>query len=146
MVGCSSQGIAFSDGGGERSRYSTTGSVPIPSEPIYGVAETGKGTGDTIAAPYKSSAAAGYQEPAIKRDTLAPVGAASYDSGSSRAFGQQPGARTPGYPQYASNGWGNGQYVGGSYAMGPVEAPSGAPAPAGKRYAASVPSYPDRPS
>jgi murein DD-endopeptidase MepM/ murein hydrolase activator NlpD len=141
LAGCSSQGIAFSDGGSERSRYSTTGSVPIPSEPVYGVADAGKGTGDTVAAPYKSPAAASYQ-PAIQRDTLAPVGA-TYDSASSRAFGQQPGAKTSGFPQYASNGWGNGQYVGGSYAMGPVEAPSAAPAPAGKRYAAS--DYPDRP-
>lgn len=139
LGGCSSQGIAFSDGGGERSRYSTTGSVPIPSEPVYGVADAGKGTSDTVAAPYKSAAAASYQ-PAIQRDTLAPVGA-TYDSASSRAFGQQPGAKPSGLPQYASNGWGNGQYVGGSYAMGPVEAPSAAPA--GKRYAAS--DYPDRP-
>lgn len=144
LAGCSSQGISFNDSGTEPSRYAATGSVPIPSEPVYGAADTGK-AGSSAA--YRAAAAdSSYQEPAIKRGALAPLRTASYDGaanagGSSRAFGQQDGAKKLGYPQYASNG---NDYVGGSYAMQPVEAAGAAPAPSGKRYAAS--DYPDRPS
>ncbi len=132
LIGCSSQGVGFADNGSSGYGQGATGSVPIPSEPVYGEADSGS-------APYWSSQARGgsapvagaYKEASIERGTLAPVNASYAHAGAQE-------------PPIAD--------AGGSYAIQPIEAHDAAPAPSAsqatyrsaKRYAGSVPSYYDR--
>ncbi len=127
LAACSSQGISFDDGGGHRQRYSKAGSIPIPSEPVYGhtgASVTGSGTGDV---PYWKAAAGSSPrtEPFIERSALAPVKTASY------------------------SGQVSGGYVGSSYAMQPIGAHDSRSSPyasqpvqpSGERYAQASSGY-----
>ena len=129
--GCSSQGLSLSDSGAGAYGQGATGSVPIPSEPVYGYPDTPSARAGSPAAP-----ASGYHEASVQRGPLAPVLPAAYD-----------GAGTDhGDPRYASGSAEPGSAaVGGSYIMQPVEdhgAKSGSYGPdagnaGGKRYAQS---------
>jgi murein DD-endopeptidase MepM/ murein hydrolase activator NlpD len=117
LAGCGSQGISFWDGGSESKSY-RAGSIPIPSEPIPGH----RGNAANAPAPVLQPAVVTSQSSgaAIQRAALAPVHSASADQGA-------------------------GGYIGGSFAMQPIEpAPAKAtPAVQGKRYAQAPGGYYD---
>ena len=126
LIGCSSQGVRFSDSGSNDYRQGSTGSVPIPKEPVYGEADSGSAPYWSSKARVPSASAAGgaYKEASIERGTLAPV-SANYE------------------PQ--------GAYVGGSYALQPLDGHEGGHTPSAsrltyesaKRYAGPAPTYYD---
>ena len=129
LIGCGSQGVRFSDSGSNGYRHGTTGSAPIPSEPVYGEADNNAAPYWSAQARVPSASAAGgaYKEASVERGTLMPVSAS-----------------------YASNEP-QGAYAGGSYALQPLDAhDSGGNASASKltyqsakRYAGPASSYYD---
>ena len=131
LAGCSYQGISYEDVSGKR--YSKAGSIPIPPEPVYGYPDdTVTGSRPSNAPYWKASTTPVYEPAAIKRTALAPV-----DPSSDRVAA-------------------TGDYVGGTYALQPVDAHDArnsskpyAPAKTeshGKRYAQAGPGYYDRDS
>jgi murein DD-endopeptidase MepM/ murein hydrolase activator NlpD len=129
LAGCSSQGISYDDVGEQPKRYSKALSIPIPSEPVYGHADSSVTASGPSDLPYwKESSNSTYAPARIERTALAPVQPASY------------------------SGPASGSYVGGTYAMQPVDVHEGQSAPyaskpaasAGTRYAQAGPGYDDR--
>lgn len=102
MAGCSAQGVSYDDLQAKRYQEHKAASAPIPSEPVYGYSDS-----DTV------FAVARYQQPAIKREKLAPVRVASLDN----------------------------NYVGSSYAMQPLQPSRQNTSSGGKRYAQAGPGY-----
>lgn len=113
LAGCGSQGIDYGDSGPKPSARRATLSVPIPSEPVYGHADSRNVSGR---APYATASKNGYyQEASVQRGALAPLGANSDE----------------------------GAPIGGSYAMQPVVEDGGAGVskptyPSSQRYAGSA--------
>lgn len=78
LAACSSQGFSLSDNGyGRDGRH---GSIPIPSEPVYGYPDRTGAAGSPYGAPFRSAAVEEHSQPVIQRTSLAPVGTASYES------------------------------------------------------------------
>ena len=128
LIGCSSQGVRFSDSESKGYRQGSTGSVPIPSEPVYGAADSGSAPYWSSKARAASAAAAGgaYKEASVERGTLTPVNASD--------------------TRQASN-----EPQGSSYALQPLDAHDGAGSvsaskltyQSAKRYAGPAPRYYD---
>lgn len=133
LIGCSSQGVRFSDSESKEYRRGATGSVLTPSEPVYGEADSGSAPYWSSKATVSSAPAAGttVKEATVERGALVPVSAS--------------------YPRQASNEPPQGAYAGGSYALQPLdatEAGRGASASkltyqATKRYAGPASTYYD---
>ena len=132
LMGCSSQGVLLSDSGSNAYGQKTTGSVPIPSEPVYGEADSGSAPywSSKARVPAASATGSAYKEASVQRGTLTPVSTA--------------------YAAPASNDQ-QGADLGGSYALQPLDAPASGQTPnaskltyeSAKRYAGPAPSYYD---
>ncbi len=126
LAACSSQGLSLEETGSSNYAHNTRGTVLIPSEPVYGYPDKDAAASDHRA-PFNTADAslgASAAPTSIQRTSLAPVRTASYDAPA------------------------GGNYLGNSYAMGPVTHDGGGAEPhsaAGPRYAqAGPPVYYDR--
>jgi murein DD-endopeptidase MepM/ murein hydrolase activator NlpD len=118
LAACSSQGISVGGSEPDGKVYRTGGTIPIPSEPVYGHQNSASNGLTSPVKPATSRPGALAATPVIQRTSLPPVQTASNDAG----------------------------YAGSSYAMQPVidYAPRNASsAPKGKRYAQSSGDYVD---